>query len=131
MGNLLDEVYRSEELICKGLHEINSKGDLNPQSLEQMGELLDAAKDLYAITMKAEEYDGQSYGQSYGYNQNNYQSYANRRGSSRGYSRGYNRGYSRDSVDDEMISMLEEKMRNAGSEQEREKYRMKIMELER
>jgi len=133
--NLLDEIYRSEDLLCKGLHEINDRGELNPQSLEQLGDLLDAAKDMYSVTMKAE----------YGYSErgdmwdNSYGSYARRRDSRGRYSRGYDeyshndysqnnyRGYSRD---EDEIKMLEDKMRRATNEEERERYRRRIIDIE-
>ena len=135
MGNLLDEIYDAEQLLCKGLHEINEKDSLDKNTLEMMGELIDAAKDVYEIEMRAEypEY-------SQGYSRNDHsmrysmdgthdymydgnQSYARRRDSRGRYSRGYSRG-------DDMISRLEEKMNNAPNEVEREKYRKMIIEME-
>lgn len=133
---LMDEIYRSEELICKGLHEINDRGELDDRDLERMGELIDAAKDYYEMTMKAEYEDGYAEGYSRGYsngsnNQSYNQSYARRR-DSRGRYTSYGRDYMRghDNVNDEMISMLEEKMNHAATEEERERYRRKIIEIE-
>lgn len=130
MGNLLDEIYDAEHLLCKGLHEINEKDSLDKNTLEMMGELIDMAKDYYEITMRAEypEYsqgvvrrDDYSMRGDYMYDGN--QSYARRRDSRGRYSRGYSRG-------DDMISRLEEKMNNAPNEVEREKYRKMIIEME-
>ena len=130
MGNLLDEIYVAEHLLCKGFHEINEKDSLDKNTLEMMGELIDAAKDYYEITMRAEypEYsqgvvrrDDYSMRGDYMYDGN--QSYARRRDSRGRYSRGYSRG-------DDMISRLEEKMNNAPNEVEREKYRKMIIEME-
>jgi hypothetical protein len=133
MGNLLDEIYDAERLLCKGMREINQKDMLDRDSLEMLSELVDAAKDVYEIEMRAEhpEY-------SHGYSRNDYsmrgdygnQSYAARRDSMGRYSRTGRRGYSRDSVHDEMIAMLEQKMNAAPNEQEREMYRRKIMEMD-
>ena len=134
MGNLLDEIYDAEHLLCKGFHEINEKDSLDKNTLEMMGELIDAAKDYYEITMRA-EYPEYSHGYSRdGYSRNDYsmrndymydgnQSYARRRDSRGRYSRGYSRG-------DDVIAKLEEKMNNATTDQEREKYRKMIIEME-
>lgn len=143
MGSLLDEIYDAEHLLCKGFHEINSKESLDKNTLEMMGELLDAAKDFYEVTMKAEypeysrgmgDYSRNEYSMR-GYSGNDYsmrngdymydgnQSYARRRDSRGRYSRGYSRG-------DDMIAKLEEKMNNATTDQEREKYRKMIIEME-
>lgn len=134
MGNLLDEIYDAEHLLCKGFHEINEKDSLDKNTLEMMGELIDAAKDYYEITMKAEypEYSQANYPARYSrddysmrgdYMYDGNQSYARRRDSRGRYSRGYSRG-------DDMISRLEEKMNNAPNEVEREKYRKMIIEME-
>lgn len=132
--SLLDEIYESEHLICKGLKEINDKGELNKETLPMMGELVDMAKDVFSITMHAEypEYSMNDYSRgrdnySMGnYSRDNYgeQSYARRRDSMGRYSRGYSRG------NDNTISKLEEKMHNARNEEEREKYHRMIIELE-
>ena len=136
MGSLLDEIYDSEHLLCRGLHEINENGELNKETLEMMGELMDAAKDMYEIQMRA-EYPPEDY--SHGYSRNgdymsyDGQSYAQRRDSRGRYARSYgrdSRGYSRERANSEMISWLEEKMKNARDENEREEYRHKIIELE-
>ena len=143
MRDLLDEVCRTEDLLSKGLHEINEKGDITEKSLDQMGKLLDAAKDMFTIQMRAESEDGYSERGNYGRYSNDWDrmdgaSYARRRDSRGRYSRagysregGYSRaGYSREGANDEMIEMLEEKMRNAVDATEREKYRKMILELE-
>lgn len=138
MGSLLDEIYDAEHLLCKGFHEINSKESLDKNTLEMMGELLDAAKDFYEVTMKAEypEYSQGNYSRNdypmRGYSRDDYsmnypmrnsydgnQSYARRRDSRGRYSRG-----------DDLIARLEEKMNNATTDQEREKYRKMIIEME-
>ena len=93
---LLEEIYNTENLLTMGLHEINEKGALDKETLEMMGELLDASKDMYEIKMRAENGDNQP---------------ARR-------------------INDEMIAMLEEKMKHASTDREREMYRRKIIEVE-
>lgn len=142
--SLLDEIYESEHLICKGLKEINDKGELNKETLSMMGELVDMAKDVFSITMHAEypEYSTDNYSRE-SYSGNDYSmrgDYSMRDGYSREYdqsymrrrdSRGrYSRGYGRDGMNDEIIAMLEDKMKSATNEQDREKYRRKIIEME-
>lgn len=139
MGNLLDEIYDAEHLLCKGFHEINEKDSLDKNTLEMLGELLDAAKDMYTVQMYAEyppergmgDYSRNEYSMR-GYSRDDYsmnypmrnsydgnQSYARRRDSRGRYSRG-----------DDLIARLEEKMNNATTDQEREKYRKMIIEME-
>lgn len=139
--SLLDEIYESEHLICKGLKEINDKGELNKETLSMMGELVDMAKDVFSITMHAEypEYSTDNYSRER-YSGNDYSmrgDYSMRDGYSRQYDQSYmrrrdSRGrYSRgDGMNDEIIAMLEDKMKSATNEQDREKYRRKILEME-
>lgn len=128
--SLLDEIYESEHLICKGLKEINDKGELNKETLSMMGDLIDMAKDYFEVTMRAEypEYDYSRGRDDYSMGRyslgDHEQSYARRRDSMGRYSRGYSRG------NDNTISKLEEKMHNARNEEEREKYHRMIIELE-
>lgn len=127
--SLLDEIYESEHLICKGLKEINDKGELNKETLSMMGDLIDMAKDYFEVTMRAEypEYDYSRGRDDYSMGRyslgDHEQSYARRRDSMGRYSRGYSRG-------NDTISKLEEKMHNARNEEEREKYHRMIIELE-
>lgn len=140
MGSLINEIYDAEHLLCKGFHEINEKDSLDKNTLEMLGELLDAAKDMYTVQMYAEyppEYSQGNYSRNdypmRGYSRDDYsmrsgdymydgnQSYARRRDSRGRYSRGHG---------DDMIARLEEKMNNAPNEQEREKYRKMIIEME-
>lgn len=139
MGSLLNEIYDAEHLLCKGFKEINEKDSLDKNTLEMLGDLLDAAKDMYTVQMYAEyppEYSQGNYSRNdysmRGYSRDDYsmnypmrnsydgnQSYARRRDSRGRYSRG-----------DDLIARLEEKMNNAPNEQEREKYRKMIIEME-
>ena len=113
---LLDEVYSSETLLCKGLHEINERGELTGETLDMMGKIMDAAKDMYEIRMRAEYPDYSNGRRGYSRPHTYDGMYSGRRGM---YSRG----------NDDMISMYEEKMNNAPTEVEREMYRRKIIEM--
>ena len=54
MTEMLDA---SERLICKGIEEINKHPDLDPQSLEMIGQAIDVLKDICEIK-KYEESGG-------------------------------------------------------------------------
>lgn len=111
MTKILDELDRTEELLHKGLKEINEKGDLNASALEVLGNTLDGIKDLCEIKGTGlemiEEYGypqrGRNSRRSYGYD---------------GYSR--NEYQNRYSGDDMFNEELRRRMDNAKTEQERE-----------
>lgn len=135
---VMDELEHTEMLLHKGLKEINDKGELTAQSLEVLGETLDAMLDLYKL-----KGSGERMIEEYGYPEKNYPMYriSYRRdgdgdgryyernrgymyegnvhtGNSYGYD-GNSYGYSGDSYLDE----LHRKMENAKTEQEREVIR--------
>ncbi len=144
------ELTRTEELLHKGLKEINDKGELNNQSLDVLGKTIDAIKDLCEIKEK----ENPSYGRgmwaaegSYGRMTPEYMYGAGRRGmdgdgdgryyEGRGYgNNGYgetygNRGYGRMyGHNEEMVEKLRRDMENATSEQEREYIRKLIRKYE-
>ena len=109
MTKILDELDRTEELLHKGLKEINEKGDLNASALEVLGNTLDGIKDLCEI-----KGTGMEMIEEYGYPQR-------RRREPYGYDE-YQRGYqhNRYSGDDMFQDELRRRMDNAKSEQERE-----------
>lgn len=155
---VMQELKRTEELLHKGIKEINDKGDLNNASLDILGKTLDAYKDLCEIKEK----DNPSYGRSYrGYE--GYEGYGARRGrdgdgdgryneSYRGYEgrgyegRGYgenygNRGYGDNygnrggygrmyGHNEDIVEGLRKDMQNAKSEEEREYIRKMIRKYE-
>lgn len=147
------ELERTEELLNKGLKEINDKGELNNTSLDVLGKALDAMKDLCEIKEK----DNQSYGRgmwttegSFGarrgrdgdgdgrYNESRYRGYGGygERGyGERGYGeRGYGERYGEYGrmygQGEDMVEKLRREMENATSEQEREYIRKLIRKYE-
>lgn len=152
MHKIMDELDRTEEMLYKGLKEINDKGELNAQSLEVLGETLDGVKDLCEIKGKGiqmmDEYgysernrdsrgrfsendgywhDGRSYNGSYADGRmNNGRSYE---GNSYENRRSYADGQSY--ADDPYLADLHRKMENAKNDTERDVIRNMIMERER
>ena len=47
--HLTDMLDTSERLICKGIEEINKRPDLDPKSLEMIGQAVDVLKDICEI----------------------------------------------------------------------------------
>ena len=89
MGDIREVLDRSEKMLCKGINEINDKGDLNASNLELLGEAMDALKDIYSIKEKMEGGSYERYMPSYMDD-----GYGARRRDSRG--RYMNDGYMRD-----------------------------------
>ena len=123
------------------IDKIGAKPELNDASLQNLYKLVDVKKDLMEIAEKEMEIEDMESG-----NSNRYYNYADngnsyRRGgmsmnSGRIYARGgssrRNYGYSMDSGSgDEMFDYLEEAMRHASSEQEREAIRQTMMKLDK
>lgn len=130
MGNIRDTLERSEKMICKGIDEINEKGDLNASNLELLGEAVDALKDIYTIKEKA---DTMSYERSMPYYMNDGYGARDSRGrfmndGYRGYDHEYMRGYNRYGADDDK-DYIKWKMQNAPTEQEREMYRRRMEQM--
>jgi len=139
MGHLMETLDMSERLLCKGIEEINQKGDLNASNLELLGNAVDALKDIQKIR------DMESGGRYSRYMDDGYQGGRRRDSMGRymddgyGYDRGHDRAY-RESYGEERATYrdsygedreeerrrLEMKMRNAQSEREREMYRQKL-----
>ena len=138
MGNIMEMLDKSEKMICKGIEEINSKGDLNASNLELLSEAVDTVKDIYSIREKmsgGESYERYMpyYSDGYGARQRDSRGrYMNDGYMRDGYGREYNRdGYNRYNAeyghsDAEEEEFLRWKMKNAPTEQEREMYRRKL-----
>lgn len=141
------ELQRTEELLHKGLKEINDKGELNNASLDTLGKALDAIKDLCEIKEK----ENPSYGHrgewtaegSYGRMAPEYRWYGRRDGDGDGrYYEGYgsrggdygNRSYRGSERmyghNEDMVDKLRRDMNNATSEQEKEYIRKLIRQYE-
>lgn len=135
MGHLMETLEMSERLLCKGIDEINQKGELNASSLELLGNAVDALKDIRRIQ---ESEMGGSYSRYMddGYGRGRRRDSMGRfmddgYGYDHGYERGYERSY-RDSYGDDREDerrRLEMKMRNSQNEREREMYRQKLEQL--
>lgn len=49
MGDIMETLDKAEKMLCKGIDEINQKGELNASSLEMLGSATDALKDIYSV----------------------------------------------------------------------------------
>ena len=129
-----------DKLLDCEMEKIAAKPELNDASLSNLYKLVDVKKDLTEIAAKELEMetmlDGGNSNRYYNNGSSYYAGNSYRRGGGggRSYARGTSRrnyGYSMDDgVDDEMLEHLENAMRRAGSEQEREAFRKAIMKLE-
>ena len=141
MGDIRETLDRSEKMLCKGINEINEKGELNAANLELLGEAVDALKDIYSIK---EKMDGggsyERYMRDYPYMDDGYGRGRRRDNMGRYMNDGYERydGYRTDYRNDyrtyghsneEDKEFLKWKMQNATSEQEREMYRRKLEQM--
>lgn len=136
MHKIMDELDRTEEMLYKGLKEINDKGELNAQSLEVLGETLDNVKDLCEIKGK-----GIQMMDEYGYSQRDGRGRYSRNDGYWHDGRSYDDGMSyadgrsytdgRSYADDPYLADLHRKMENAKSDSERDIIRNMIMERER
>ena len=140
MGDIMETLDKAEKMLCKGIDEINQKGELNASSLEMLGSATDALKDIYSVR---EKMDGGSYERymprymddGYGARRRDSRGrYMNDGYISDGYNR-YNADYSNYRTDNYGHSDAEEKefirwkMQNATNEQEREMYRRKLEQM--
>lgn len=124
----MHELHRTEELLIKGLKELNDKGELNNNSLEVLGKTLDAVKDLCEIKEKSGESYGSSgmwtaegsYGRYYG-NDRHDRMYDNRR---------YGEGRMYYGHNEDMVERLRRDLQNASSESEREYIRKLLRQYE-
>lgn len=138
MGDIMETLDKAEKMLCKGIDEINQKGELNASSLDMLGSATDALKDIYSVR---EKMDGGSYERYMPRYMDD--GYGARRRDSRG--RYMNDGYMRDGYerydysnyradnyghsDAEEKEFIRWKMQNATNEQEREMYRRKLEQM--
>jgi hypothetical protein len=128
MGHIIETLEMSEHLLCKGIDEINQKGELNASTLEMLGTAVDALKDIQRIRSEM----GGSYSRYMddGYSRGRRRDSLGRYMGSE-YDHDYDRMY-RDSYGDDREDerrRLEMKMRNSQNEREREMYRQKLEQL--
>jgi len=134
MSDIMEMIGESEELLCKGLNEINQRGELSPPSLETMSKVLDGLDHISRIkrNMSEERYNRyearrrDSMGRFTGYNDDGYgdRGYREEYGEDYrdgGYGNRYGESYQNDDRE-----YIEYKMRKATSEKEREKWRKKL-----
>ena len=125
----MQEIERTEEMLHKSLKELNDKGDYNNTSLDIIGKVIDALKDIHEIK------GNPSYGRggwtaegSYG-RMPDYRGYGRRDGDGDGrYYEGYNRTYGHN---DDIVEGLHRDLQNAKNEEEREYIRKMIRKYEK
>ena len=136
------ELHRTEELLHKGLKEINDKGELNNASLDVLGKTIDAIKDLCEIKESenpsygnrhggmwtAEGSYGRMYGRRDGDGDGRY--YEGRSHEGRSYDGHSYEGHDNNSYG-HIVESLRRDLQNASSEQEREYIRNMIRKYEK
>ncbi len=133
--DMMREIERTEELLNKGLKEINDKGELNNPALDLLGKTIDAIKDLCEIKKDNEMSKYGSSGMwtaegSYGRMVPEYRwSYGRRDGDGDGryYEGHYGRHYGHN---EDMVESLRREMQSATSEAEKEAIRKLIRKYE-
>ena len=142
MGDIMETLDKAEKMLCKGIDEINQKGELNASSLELLGNATDALKDIQEIKGSKEGGSYERYMPSYPYMDDGYNRGRMRDSRGRYMDDGY-RGYEtyhRDNYqndyrmnyghsDEEEKEFIKWKMNNAKNEQEREMYRRKLDQM--
>lgn len=128
----MKDMHELKEMLCKELEEYSRKGKMSAGDLETIHKLTDTIKNIGKIEMLDEEdgysqdggweargrYDRGMYPMDGGY------SYRGRRRDSRGrYSRNDGRGYSYEDGKHEMIAELEDMMKDASNDRERDAIR--------
>jgi len=136
------ELHRTEELLHKGLKEINDKGELNNASLDVLGKTIDAIKDLCEIKESENpSYGGRhggmwtaegSYGRMYGRRDGDGDGryYEGRSHEGRSYDGHSYEGHDNNSYG-HIVENLRRDLQNASSEQEREYIRNMIRKYEK
>ena len=121
-----ETLERSEAMLCKGIDEINDRGDLNASNLELLGEAVDALKDIYTIKEKTQGGSYERYMPQYYMNEG----YGARMRDDRGryMNDGYNGTSYRTDHSDER-EFLKSKMQNATNDHEREMYRRMLEKM--
>lgn len=139
----MDTIYELKDLLEKEIKKVTAKGDISPTEVKTIGEAVDILKDIETIcAMKEYGNDDSSYAMSNrGYStmrmpmdrmyRDSYDSYdgnSYKRDSMGRYSRD---NYSRHDQREEMVMRLEQRLKNARSEEERKAIMECINDLER
>lgn len=123
LDQLFDEFERTEELMLEELRKINAKGNLTPQEVCNIKEMAETIYKMQIAEAMYDEYEEDGYedmmrGRSYARGRDMRTGrYVSRRGA-RSYADGGH--MSQHSIDDRMVSALENMMDNAGSDYERQ-----------
>lgn len=132
----MEHMHELKEKLCEELEEIGRKGELSAGDLETVHKLTDTIKNIYKIGMLEE--DGYSHAgdwEAMGRYDDD-MSYARRRRDSMGrYVRDERDGrdgrYSRDGSKQSMMRKLDEMMKNASTERERDALRRCMEQIEK
>lgn len=135
MGHIMEALDNAERMLCKGIEEINQKGELTASSLEMLGNAVDAYKDI--VTIREKEMGGRYEDSGYGRRRRDsmgrfmddgygYMPYSEERPYRESYNEGRNYRDSYGEDREEERRRLEMKMRNSQNEREREMYRQKL-----
>lgn len=132
----MESLYKLEDLLCKEIDKVTAKGDISPTDIKTLGDAVDIIKDIETVcAMKEYGNDDSSYAMSNrGYSTRRYPMYRDSYDSydDMSYRRGRSRDeYSRHDQKEEMIMKLEQKLKNARTEEERRTLRECIADLER
>ena len=132
----MESLYKLEDLLCKEIDKVTAKGDISPTDIKTLGDAVDIIKDIETVcAMKEYGNDDSSYSMSNrGYSTRRYPMYRDSYDSydDMSYRRGRSRDeYSRHDQKEEMIMKLEQKLKNARTEEERRTLRECIADLER
>ena len=132
----MESLYKLEDLLCKEIDKVTAKGDVSPTDIKTLGDAVDIIKDIETVcAMKEYGNDDSSYSMSNrGYSTRRYPMYRDSYDSydDMSYRRGRSRDeYSRHDQKEEMIMKLEQKLKNARTEEERRTLRECIADLER
>ena len=130
----MESMDRLKDMLQCEIDKIADQGELTAGSLETIGKLLDAVKDISEINaMDDYGYSQRGYGRMPMYYEGSYEGAtrggrSSRRGGNGGNSR--RMGYSYDDGKDYMIDQLEQMMDQAGSEKERQAIMKCIRQME-
>ena len=137
----MDAIYELKDLLEKEIKKVTAKGDISPTEVKTIGEAVDILKDIETIcAMKEYGNDDSSYAMSNrGYSTMRRPDWDNRGmyyDDGNSYKRDrmgrYSRDdYSRNDQREEMVMRLEQRLKNARSEEERKAIMECINDLER
>lgn len=125
----MDSLSRLRDMLQCEIDKIADQGELTAGSLETVGKLVDAMKDIDEITQYDNGHSARGYGyrMPFYYDEASYNDGSNRGRSMRGMPRGR---YSYADGRDHLIEQLEQMMDQAGTEKERQAIQKCIKQME-